>query len=56
MSIPGMSNLSNVFLVNGLKANLLSINKLCVSHHEVRFSLNDCVIVDKKGNNVLHGV
>ena len=51
-----MSNLSNVFLVNGLEANMLSISQLCDSHHEVHFSLNDCVIVDKNGNNVLHGV
>ena len=50
------ANLSNVSLVNGLKANLLSISQLCDSHHEVHYSLNDCVIVDKKGNNVLHGV
>lgn len=56
VSIPGMSTLSNVFLVNGLKANLLSISQLCDSHHEVHFSLHDCVIVDKKGNTVLHGV
>ena len=51
-----MSSLSNVFLVNGLEANMLSISQLCDSHHEVHFSLNDCVIVDKNGNNVLHGV
>ena len=56
MSIPGMSNLSNVFLVNGLKTNLLSINQLRDSNHKVQFSLNDRVIVDKKGNNELHGM
>ena len=54
VSIPSMSTLSNVFLVNGLKAILLSISQLCDSHHEVHFSLHDCVIVDKKGNTVLH--
>ena len=55
VSIPGMSYLSNVFLVSGLKANLSSISQLCDSQHEVQLSLNECVIVDKKGKNVLHG-
>ena len=50
-----MSYLSNVFLVSGLKANLSSISQLCDSQHEVQLSLNECVIVDKKGKNVLHG-
>lgn len=48
VSIRGMSNLTNVFLVNVLKANLLSISQLCDSRHEVHFSLNKCVIVDKR--------
>ena len=42
MSIPGISTLDDVLLVDGPKENLLSINQLCYSRHEVHFSLNDC--------------
>lgn len=37
-TIIGMSRLSNVYLVEGLKTNLLSISQLCDSRHEVHFS------------------
>ena len=55
VSIPGMSKLKNVYLVDGLKTNLLSISKLCDNSHEVHFSANECIIVNKKGKIVLHG-
>ena len=42
-------------LVSGLKENYLSIGQLCDSQQEVQFSLNECIIVDNKGKNVLHG-
>ena len=35
---PGMSRLSNVYLVEGLKTNLLSVSQLCDSQHEVHLS------------------
>jgi hypothetical protein len=38
VSIPGMSQLKNVYLVDGLKTNLLSISQLCDNKHEVYFS------------------
>ncbi|KAG5562829.1 hypothetical protein RHGRI_005526 [Rhododendron griersonianum] len=52
---PGITRLENVLYVDGLKANLLSISQICDSHHEVRFSKNDCHILDKEGNSVMHG-
>lgn len=54
VSILGMSKLSNVYLVDGLKTNLISISQLCDSHHEVRFSSNECIIVDNKGKSLVH--
>ena len=55
VSVPGMSKLKNVYLVDGLKTNLLSISQLCDSCHKVHFSANECIIVDKKGKTMLHG-
>ena len=40
VSIPGMSRLSNVYLVEDLRTNLLSISPLCDSRHRVHFSSN----------------
>ena len=56
ISVAGLPKLENALLVDGLKANLLSISQMCDSHHEVLFSKNKCEILDKKGNTVLHGV
>ena len=55
VAIPGMSKLKNVYLVDGLKTNLLSISQLCDNSHEVYFSANECIIVDKKRKTVLNG-
>ena len=55
VSIPSMSKLKNVNLVDGLKTNLLRISQLCDNSHEVHFSANECIIVDKKGKTVLNG-
>ncbi|KAG5528763.1 hypothetical protein RHGRI_029433 [Rhododendron griersonianum] len=52
---PGLTRLENVLYVDGLKANLISISQMCDSHHEVRFSKNDCYIVDEHGNSAMHG-
>ena len=56
VSIPGMSKLTDVYLVDGLKTNLLSISQLCDNFHEVHFSAQECTIVDKRGKTVLHGM
>ena len=55
VSIPGMTKLKEVYLVNGLKTNLLSISQLCDNSHKVHFSTNECIIVHEKGKTVLHG-
>ena len=40
VSIPGMTKLNNVYLVDGLKTNFLSICQLRDNSHEVHFSAN----------------
>ena len=55
VSITGMTRIKNVYLIDGLKTNLSSISQLCDNSHEVHFSANECIIVDKKGKTVLHG-
>lgn len=42
-------------MVDGLKTNLLSIRQLCDNNHEVLFSANECIIIDKNGKTVIHG-
>ena len=44
ISMVGLPKLENALLVDGLKANLLSISQMCDSHHEVLFSKNKCEI------------
>eukprot|EP00268_Persea_americana_P034957 TRINITY_DN3454_c0_g4_i2.p2 TRINITY_DN3454_c0_g4~~TRINITY_DN3454_c0_g4_i2.p2 ORF type:complete len:212 (-),score=25.08 TRINITY_DN3454_c0_g4_i2:1058-1693(-) len=54
VSIPCMTKLKDVYLADRLKFFLLSISQLCDNSHEVHFSANECIIVDKKGKTVLH--
>ncbi|KAH0653229.1 hypothetical protein KY289_030907 [Solanum tuberosum] len=48
-------DITNVYLVAGLKYNLLSISQLCDSNLEVRFQKNKCLIEDHSRNNLLQG-
>ncbi|XP_010424090.1 PREDICTED: uncharacterized protein LOC104709129 [Camelina sativa] len=49
-------SLINVYYVEGLKANLISINQLCDEGLRVIFTKIDCQAVDKNNNTVLFGV
>ncbi|XP_060200433.1 uncharacterized protein LOC132628684 [Lycium barbarum] len=48
-------DISNVWLVKGLKYNLLSVSQLCDSDLQIRFSKSGCVIEDSSGIKVLPG-
>ena len=50
-----LPNLTNVLLVDGLKANLLSISHLCDTQYQVQFFKIECSIFDKKGTCVMNG-
>ncbi|KAM7466661.1 hypothetical protein LguiB_014223 [Lonicera macranthoides] len=52
---PGLPILENVLLVEGLKANLLSISQFCDTEHTVLFSKENCKILNSKGQCVLTG-
>jgi len=49
-------HLSNVYFVEGLTANLISISQLCDDDLTVTFTKTGCVALDIAGNNVLSGV
>lgn len=50
------STLINVYYVEGLKANLISISQLCDEDLKVVFTKIDCQAIDDKGNVVLEGM
>ncbi|XP_056859992.1 uncharacterized protein LOC130508478 [Raphanus sativus] len=51
-----LPSLINVYYVEGLKANLISVSQLCDEGLEVIFNKIECRAVDEKGNIVLQGV
>ena len=46
-NIPGLLKLRDVLLVDGLKANLISINQLCDQDLFVKFTNDRCVVLDR---------
>ncbi|XP_075102914.1 uncharacterized protein LOC142177603 [Nicotiana tabacum] len=48
-------NITEVFLVDGLNYNLLSVSQLCDSGYEVNFKRTSCAIEDETGKIVLPG-
>ncbi|KAG9458415.1 hypothetical protein H6P81_002923 [Aristolochia fimbriata] len=55
LRVDGLPKLENVLLVNGLKANLLSISQLCDQNLHVRFTKEGCVVEDDRRQSVLEG-
>ena len=53
--VPGIPKLNNAFLLDGLRANLISISQMCDDNHEVYFSKFECHILDINGKSILHG-
>lgn len=51
-----LPRLINVYFVDGLKANILSVSQLCDEGLEVIFNSKECRAVNTKGNLVLRGV
>ncbi|XP_057785954.1 uncharacterized protein LOC131003485 [Salvia miltiorrhiza] len=49
LNVPGMPKLKNVMLVEGLKANLISISQLCDEQMTVVFDKDKCIV--KNGEN-----
>jgi hypothetical protein len=50
-----LPKLDNVFLVEGLKANLISISQLCDQGFKVNFTKNECLVTTNKGVLLMKG-
>ena len=46
---PEIPSLEDVFYVEGLKANLISISQICDKELNVQFSQNECKVLDLNG-------
>jgi len=51
----GLPELNNVFLVEGLAANLISINQLCDQGLKVTFTKTSCLVTDEDNNVLMRG-
>ena len=56
MDIPGLLVFEDVWYVNGLKANLLSISQICDNGLNVLFTKYECEILDRGGDCMCVGV
>ena len=56
MDIPGLPVFEDVWYVDGLKANLLSISQICDSGLNVLFTKYECEILDGGGDCMCVGV
>jgi hypothetical protein len=56
ISVPGLPSLSNALLVDGLKANLISISHLSDEGYSVLFSKDNCSILKPNGQTLLKGM
>lgn len=52
----GLSQLDNVFLVDGLKANLISISQLCEKDPHVKLTQRACQVFDRSNKCVVVAV
>ena len=53
---PGMPDIEDVFLVDGLKANLISISQLCDNEMTVKFDKERCLITNLNNDLIMTGV
>ena len=56
LRVPSLPKLHNVWLVEDLKSNLISISQLCDQNLFVRFTKNSCLVVDEFERSVMDGV
>ena len=55
LNFEGLPKIKRVLLVEGLKANLLSISQICDQGYTVNFDKENCFVLNKNGENVLEG-
>ena len=54
--LPGLSNITNVLYVEGLKVNLLSISQICDQDFMVLFSKGKCLVMNESRKKLISGV
>ena len=52
LNVDGMPKLTNVLLVEGLKANLISISQLCDDDLFIRFTRQKCIVMNQDDKQV----
>ncbi|XP_019158013.1 PREDICTED: uncharacterized protein LOC109154740 [Ipomoea nil] len=55
LNVTGLPQLTQVFLVKGLKANLISISQLCDDNLQVKFSKDSCHVYDQNNQCMMQG-
>ncbi|XP_062103341.1 uncharacterized protein LOC133814391 [Humulus lupulus] len=55
LNFEGLPRLKNVMLVEGLRANLLSVSQICDQGYTVNFDSNHCYVVNDQDEIILHG-
>ncbi|CAM8969574.1 unnamed protein product [Rhodiola kirilowii] len=55
LKVPGLPRLTEVFLVEGLHANLISISQLCNGNNQVQFTQDKCIVQNIQNQIVLTG-
>lgn len=55
LHLPRKIKLDDVLLVQGLRANLISISQLCDEGWKVNFNKNLCLVKDQDNNSVMEG-
>ena len=55
LNVTGLPKLKDVLLVDGLKANLINISKLCDRDLFVRFTKDKCIILDQNQQHIKEG-
>ena len=56
ISLPGLPDIANVFYIEGLKVNLLSISQICDQDFMVLFSKGNCLVMDESRKKLISGV
>ncbi|XP_062118771.1 uncharacterized protein LOC133832443 [Humulus lupulus] len=55
LNFEGLPRLKNIVLVEGLRANLLSVNQICDQGYTVNFDSNRCYVVNDQDEIILQG-
>ncbi|CAM8905362.1 unnamed protein product [Rhodiola kirilowii] len=55
LNVPGLPRLTDVFLVEGLQANMISISQLCDGNNRVQFTQDKCIVQNNLNQIVLAG-